>query len=134
MSKKLEGKIALVTGGTTGIGFATAKRFVSEGAQVIITGRRKDVLDAAVTEIGASATGVQADAGSLADLDKLYAQIKEQHGRIDILFANASCGEFATIDKVTEAHFDKMFDTNVKGVFFTERTQGPADSRQCRLA
>ncbi len=99
--------------------FATAKRFVSEGAQVIITGRRKDVLDAAVTEIGAGATGVQADAGSLADLDKLYAQIKEQHGRIDILFANASCGEFATIDKVTEAHFDKMFDTNVKGVFFT---------------
>jgi NAD(P)-dependent dehydrogenase (short-subunit alcohol dehydrogenase family) len=119
MSKKLEGKIALVTGGTTGIGLATAKRFVAEGAQVIITGRRKDVLDAAVKEIGSSATGVQADAGSLADLDKLYAQIKEQHGRIDILFANAGGGEFATIDKVTEEHFDKTFDTNVKGVFFT---------------
>lgn len=119
MSKKLEGKIALVTGGTTGIGFATAKRFVAEGAQVIITGRRKDVLDAAVKEIGSSATGIQADAGSLADLDKLYAQIKEEHGRIDILFANAGGGEFATIDKVTEEHFDKTFDTNVKGVFFT---------------
>jgi NAD(P)-dependent dehydrogenase (short-subunit alcohol dehydrogenase family) len=119
MSKKLEGKIALVTGGTTGIGLATAKRFVSEGAKVIITGRRKNVLDAAVKEIGPSATGVQADVGNLADLDKLYAQIKEQHGRIDVLFANAGAGEFATIDKVTEEHFDKTFNTNVKGVFFT---------------
>src|SRR5277367_2288128 len=119
MSKKLEGKIALVTGGTTCSGFATAKRFVAEGAKVIITGRRKDVLDAAVKENGSSATGVQADAGSLADLDKLYAQIKEQHGRIDILFANAGGGEFATIDRATEEHFDKTFDTNVKGVFFT---------------
>jgi NAD(P)-dependent dehydrogenase (short-subunit alcohol dehydrogenase family) len=119
MSKKLEGKIALVTGGTSGIGLATAKRFVSEGAKVVITGRRKDVLDAAVKEIGSSATGIQADAGNLADLDKLYAQIKQQHGRIDVLFANAGGGEFATIDKVTEEHFDKTFDTNVKGVFFT---------------
>ncbi|MBB5345120.1 glucose 1-dehydrogenase [Tunturibacter empetritectus] len=119
MSKKLEGKIALVTGGTSGIGLATAKRFVSEGARVIITGRRKDVLDDALIEIGPSATGVQADASNLADLDNLYAQIKEQHGRIDVLFANAGGGEFATIDKVTEEHFDKTFDTNVKGVFFT---------------
>jgi NAD(P)-dependent dehydrogenase (short-subunit alcohol dehydrogenase family) len=119
MSKKLEGKIALVTGGTSGIGLATAKRFVSEGAKVVITGRRKEVLDAAVKEIGSSATGIQADAGNLADLDKLYAQIKQQHGRIDVLFANAGGGEFATIDKVTEEHFDKTFDTNVKGVFFT---------------
>jgi NAD(P)-dependent dehydrogenase (short-subunit alcohol dehydrogenase family) len=118
MSKKLEGKIALITGGTTGIGLA-AKRFVAEGAKVIIPGRRKDVLDAAVKEIGSSATGIQADAGNLADLDNLYAQIKEHHGRIDILFANAGGGEFATIDKVTEAHFDETFDTNVKGVFFT---------------
>ena len=119
MSKKLEGKIALVTGGTSGIGLATAKRFVSEGAKVIITGRRKDVLDDAVKEIGANATGVQADASNLADLDKLFRHVKKQHGRIDVLFANAGVGEFATIDKVTEEHFDKTFDTNVKGVFFT---------------
>ena len=119
MSKKLEGKIALVTGGTSGIGLATAKRFVSEGSHVIITGRRRDVLEAAVKEIGSSASGVQADVGNLADLDKLYTQIKEKHGRIDVLFANAGGGEFATIDQVTEEHFDKTFNTNVKGVFFT---------------
>jgi NAD(P)-dependent dehydrogenase (short-subunit alcohol dehydrogenase family) len=119
MPKKLEGKIALVTGGGSGIGLATAKRFVAEGAKVVITGRRKEVLDAAVQEIGPSATAVQADAGNLADLDKLYAQIQQQHGRIDVLFANAGGGEFATIDQVTEEHFDKTFDTNVKGVFFT---------------
>jgi NAD(P)-dependent dehydrogenase (short-subunit alcohol dehydrogenase family) len=119
MSKKLEGKIALVTGGTSGIGLATAKRFVAEGAKVVITGRRKDVLDAAVKEIGSSATGIQADAGNLADLDRLFAQIKQEHGRIDVLFANAGGGEFATIDKITEEHFDKTFGTNVKGVVFT---------------
>jgi NAD(P)-dependent dehydrogenase (short-subunit alcohol dehydrogenase family) len=119
MSKKLEGKIALVTGGSSGIGLATAKRFVAEGAKVVITGRRKEALDAAVKEIGSSATGIQADAGNLADLDKLYAQIKQQHGRIDVLFVNAGGGEFATIDKITEEHFDKTFDTNVKGVVFT---------------
>lgn len=119
MSKKLEGKIALITGGTSGIGLATAKRFVAEGATVVVTGRRKEVLDAAVKEIGAGATGVQADAGSLSDLDKLYAQIKQQHGRIDVLFANAGVGEFAPLEKVTEEHFDRIFDTNVKGVLFT---------------
>jgi NAD(P)-dependent dehydrogenase (short-subunit alcohol dehydrogenase family) len=119
MSKKLEGKIALVTGGTTGIGLATAKRFVVEGAKVVITGRRKEVLNVAVKEIGSSATGVQADASSLADLDRLYAEIKQQYGRIDILFANAGGGEFATIDQVTEEHFDKTYATNVKGLFFT---------------
>jgi NAD(P)-dependent dehydrogenase (short-subunit alcohol dehydrogenase family) len=119
MPKKLEGKIALVTGGNSGIGLATASRFIAEGAEVIITGRRKEVLDAAVKELGAKATGIQADAGSLADLDKLYAQIKQKYGRIDVLFANAGGGEFATIDQVTEEHFDKTFNTNVKGVFFT---------------
>src|ERR1700712_3705258 len=119
MPKKLEGKIALITGGTSGIGLATAKRFVAGGAKFITPGRRKEGLDAAVKEIGSSATGVQADAGNLADLDKLYAQIKQQHGRVDVLFANAGGGEFVTIDKVTEEHFDKTFDTNVKGVFFT---------------
>ena len=119
MSKKLEGKIALITGGTTGIGLATAKRFVAEGAKVVITGRRKEVLEAAVKEIGSSVAGIQADSGKLADLDRLYAEIKERYGRIDVLFANAGGGEFATIDKVTEEHFDKTFDTNVKGVFFS---------------
>ena len=117
--KKLEGKIALVTGGTSGIGLATAKRFVSEGAEVIISGRRKEALDAAVKELGSRASGVQADSGNLANLDQLYAQIKKERGRIDVLFVNAGGGEFATIDQVTEEHFDKTFDTNVKGVFFT---------------
>ena len=119
MSKKLEGKIALVTGGSTGIGLATAKRFVAEGAKVIITGRRKEVVEAAAKEIGPAATGIQSDASNLADLDKLFAQIKKQYGRIDVLFANAGGGEFATIDQVTEAHFDKIYNTNVKGVVFT---------------
>ena len=119
MSKKLEDKIALVTGGSSGIGLATAKRFVSEGATVVITGRRQKALDDAVKEIGPGATAIQADAASLADLDKVYAQIKEQHGRVDVLFANAGGGEFATIDNYTEEHFDKTFDTNVKGVVFT---------------
>jgi len=119
MSKKLEGKIALVTGGGTGIGLATAKRFVAEGAKVVITGRRKEVLEAAVREIGPAATAIQADSGSLADLDRLYAEIKQLHGRVDVLFANAGGGKFATIENVTEEHFDQTFDSNVKGVFFT---------------
>lgn len=119
MSKKLEGKIALVTGGNSGIGLATAKRFASEGANVIITGRRKENLEAAVKEIGENAAGIQADASKLEDIDRLYAEIKKQYGRVDVLFANAGGGEFATIDQVTEEHFDKTFDTNVKGVFFT---------------
>ncbi|WP_263353472.1 glucose 1-dehydrogenase [Acidicapsa acidisoli] len=119
MAKKLEGKIALITGGTSGIGLATAKRFLTEGAQVIITGRRKEALDAALQQLGPGATGVQSDSAKLADLDKLYAEIKQQHGRIDVLFANAGSGEFATIDQVTEEHFDKTFDVNVKGVVFT---------------
>jgi NAD(P)-dependent dehydrogenase (short-subunit alcohol dehydrogenase family) len=119
MTRKLEGKIALVTGGTSGIGLATARRFISEGAQVIVTGRRKDVLDGAVKDLGDRAIGIQADSGKLDDLDQLYAQIKAKHGRLDIIFANAGGGEFATIDQASEAHFDKTFNSNVKGVFFT---------------
>src|SRR5450755_1898351 len=119
MSKKLEGKIALVTGGSSGIGLATAKRFVAEGAKVVITGRRQEPIDAAVQEIGSAVTGIRSDASNLQDLDRLFARIKEQLGRLDILFANAGVGEFATIDQITEAHFDKIFDTNVKGVVFT---------------
>jgi NAD(P)-dependent dehydrogenase (short-subunit alcohol dehydrogenase family) len=119
MPNKLKGKVALVTGGSSGIGLATAKRFAAEGAKVIITGRRKEALDAAAKEIGKGVTAIQADAGNLADLDRLYAQIKQQHGRLDILFANAGVGEFAPLEQVTEDHFDRIFDINVKGVVFT---------------
>jgi NAD(P)-dependent dehydrogenase (short-subunit alcohol dehydrogenase family) len=118
MSNMLEGKITLVTGGTSGIGLATAKRFVSKGAKVIITGRRKDVLDGAVKEIGPSATGVQADASNLADLDKLFGQIEKRYSRIDVHLPTLEVAS-ATIDKVTEEHLDRTFDTNIKGVFFT---------------
>jgi NAD(P)-dependent dehydrogenase (short-subunit alcohol dehydrogenase family) len=119
MSKKLAGKIALVTGGSTGIGFATAKRFVEEGAYVFITGRRQPELDAAVKAIGANVTAIKADASKLADLDRLYAQIKQERGRVDVLFANAGGGEFAPLGSITEEHFDRTFDTNVKGLLFT---------------
>jgi NAD(P)-dependent dehydrogenase (short-subunit alcohol dehydrogenase family) len=117
--KKLEGKIALITGGTTGIGLATAKRFVAEGATVFITGRRKDKLDEAIKEIGPNAIGIQADSANLADLDGLYAEIKKQEERLDVLFANAGIGEFASLEQITEDHFDRIVGINLKGVVFT---------------
>ncbi|MCP3145234.1 SDR family oxidoreductase [Pyxidicoccus xibeiensis] len=117
--KKLSGKVAVITGGTSGIGLATAKRFVAEGAQVFITGRRQAELDAAVKAIGDNVTGVQGDVANLADLDRLYAVVKQQKGRIDILFANAGGGEFAPLGAITEEHFDKTFGSNVKGLLFT---------------
>jgi NAD(P)-dependent dehydrogenase (short-subunit alcohol dehydrogenase family) len=119
MSKKLEGKIALVTGGSTGIGLATAKQFVAEGAYVYVTGRRQAELDAAVKTIGSNVTAVKADASILSDLDALYAQIKQEKGRVDVIFANAGGGEFAPLGSITEEHFDKTFNTNVKGLLFT---------------
>ncbi|EYF06148.1 glucose 1-dehydrogenase [Chondromyces apiculatus] len=119
MSKKLEGKVAVVTGGTTGIGLASAKRFVDEGAYVFITGRRQAELDAAVKSIGANVTGVRSDVANLADLDHLYEVVKREKGHLDILFANAGGGEFATLDAITEAHFDRTFGVNVKGTLFT---------------
>ena len=119
MSKKLEGKVALVTGGSTGIGLATAKQFVAEGAYVYITGRRQPELDAAVKTIGSNVTAIKADASVLADLDALYAQIKQEKGRVDVIFANAGGGEFAPLGSITEEHFDKTFNTNVKGLLFT---------------
>ena len=119
MTGKLEGKIAVVTGGTSGIGLATAKRFVAEGAYVFITGRRQAELDKAAAEIGPNAVAVRADSSNLGDLDRLYDRVKLDKGHIDILFANAGGGEFAPLGGITEEHYDKTFNTNVKGVLFT---------------
>jgi NAD(P)-dependent dehydrogenase (short-subunit alcohol dehydrogenase family) len=119
MTKKLAGKIAVVTGGTSGIGLATAQRFVAEGAHVFITGRRQSELDAAVKQIGDNITAVRGDVSNLSDLDRLYATIKEQQGRVDVLFVNAGGGEFAPLGEITEEHFDKTFNINVKGLVFT---------------
>jgi NAD(P)-dependent dehydrogenase (short-subunit alcohol dehydrogenase family) len=117
MNKKLDGKIAAVTGGSEGIGFATAKRFVADGAHVFITGRRQAELDAAVAEIGSNVTSVQGDVANLVDLDRLYQTIKVEKGRIDVLFANAGVYEAGTSGEISEAHFDKLFDINVRGLF-----------------
>ncbi len=119
MARRLEGKIALVTGGTSGIGLATAQRFVEEGAYVFITGRREDALNQAVKTIGSNVSAVQADASSLTDLDKLYATILAEKGRLDILFANAGGGTLLPLGFITEEQFDATFDTNVKGLLFT---------------
>ena len=117
--KKLEGKVAVITGGSSGIGLATAKRFVEEGAHVVITGRREKELKEAATLIGKNVTTVAGDITRLEDLDRLYAVVKEKHGHIDVLFANAGWGEVAPLGAATEAHFDKTFDLNAKGTFFT---------------
>jgi NAD(P)-dependent dehydrogenase (short-subunit alcohol dehydrogenase family) len=119
MGNKLKGKIAVITGGNSGIGLATAKRFVSEGAYVFITGRRQKELDLAVSEIGNNIRGIQGDVSNLVDLDKLYNIVKDQKGRIDILFANAGIAEFAPLGEISEEHFDKIFGINVKGLLFT---------------
>jgi NAD(P)-dependent dehydrogenase (short-subunit alcohol dehydrogenase family) len=121
---KLQGKVALITGGTTGIGLASAKLFVKEGAYVFITGRRQKELDEAVKAIGSNVTGVQGDVSKLADLDRLYETIGKK-GRLDIVFANAGFGEFAPLGKITEQHFDSLFNTNVKGVLFTVQKSLP---------
>src|SRR5882762_8781239 len=117
--KNLEGKIAVVTGGSSGIGLATARRFVEEGAHVVITGRREKELREAASLIKESITTVVGDVSRLDDLDRLYAVVKEKHGHIDILFANAGAGTIAPLTAATEAHFDQTFDVNVKGLFFT---------------
>jgi NAD(P)-dependent dehydrogenase (short-subunit alcohol dehydrogenase family) len=119
MPGKLEGKIALVTGGSSGIGLATAQQFVKEGAHVYITGRRQSELDKAVKAIGKRVTAVRADASKLADLDRLFAQIKEEKGRLDVVFANAGGGSLAPLGSITEEHYDQTFNTNVKGLLFT---------------
>jgi NAD(P)-dependent dehydrogenase (short-subunit alcohol dehydrogenase family) len=116
---KLEGKIALITGGTSGIGKATAEQFVNEGAYVFITGRRDAELAAAVKEIGSKVTGVQADVSNLGDLDRLFAQIQREKGTLDIVFANAGITPQAPLGKITEEHYDSLFTINVKGLLFT---------------
>src|SRR5260221_10388110 len=109
---KLDGKVAVVTGGNSGLGLATAQRLVSEGAHVFITGRRQAELDAAVKRIGRNTVGVRGDVASLADLDRLYATVKQQKGRIDVLFANAGMGTLQPLGGITEEGFDAMFDVN----------------------
>ncbi|GAA0563856.1 SDR family NAD(P)-dependent oxidoreductase [Rhizomicrobium electricum] len=119
MSGKLDGKIAVVTGGSTGIGLAIAKEFVAQGAYVFITGRRAAELDKAATEIGRNVTTVQSDVAKLEDLDRLYDTVAKQKGRIDVLVANAGIGELKPTADATPEHFDKIFDVNVRGLFFT---------------
>lgn len=116
---KFEGKIALVTGGTSGIGLAAAQKFVNEGAYVYITGRRQNELDKAVNQIGKNVTGVQGDISKLEDLDKLYDIIRQEKGKLDILFANAGIGNFLPLGEITEEQVDRTFDINVKGTIFT---------------
>lgn len=119
MARKLEGKVAVVTGGNSGIGLATAKRFAAKGARVFVTGRRQAELDAAVAAIGPNATGVQADSAKPADLNRLYERVKAEAGRIDVLFANAGGGSMLPLGQITEEHYADTFDRNVKGVVFT---------------
>ena len=119
MSKKLADKIALVTGGSTGIGLASAQELAAQGAKVYITGRRQEELDAAVALIGPSAKGIRADASVLSDLDSVFATIASESGRLDVLFANAGGGDMMPLGAITEEHFDRIFGTNVRGVLFT---------------
>jgi len=116
---RFNNKVVVVTGGTSGIGLATAKAFAAEGASVFITGRRQDALDAAVKSIGGRVTGVQGDMANLADIDRLYDAVQKKHQQIDAIFANAGGGEFAPLGAITEEHYQRTFDTNVKGVLFT---------------
>lgn len=117
--EKLDNKVALITGGSSGIGLATAKLFAAEGAYVYITGRREDKLDQAVQEIGPNATGVQGDVAKTTDLDRVFNQIKEKSGKLDIVFANAGASESVPLSEIDEAHIDRLFGSNVKGLLFS---------------
>jgi NAD(P)-dependent dehydrogenase (short-subunit alcohol dehydrogenase family) len=119
MVKKLHDKVALVTGGSSGIGLATAKEFAHEGAQVVVTGRDQSLLDQAIVEIGAGAVGIQGDVSRMEDLDRLFSEIRTRFGRIDVLFANAGVASVIPFDEVTDSQFDREFDINVRGLFFT---------------
>lgn len=126
---KLQGKVAVITGGSSGIGLATAQRFVKEGAYVFITGRRQSELDRAVKLLGDNVTAVQGDVANLADLDRLYKTVKDTKGRVDVVVANSGVVDVKTIDEVTEAHFDKTFDINAKGLLFTVNKALPLMSK-----
>ena len=115
----LSNKVAVVTGGSSGIGLATARRFIADGAQVVVTGRNLEALDGAVAELGDRATGIQGDVANLEDLDRLFAQVREQFGRVDVLFANAGIAPLGPFEAVTEEHFDALFNINVRGLCFT---------------
>ena len=119
MTNRFDNKVVVVTGGTSGIGLATAQAFVAEGASVFITGRRQDALDAAVKQIGGRVTGVRGDMAVLADIDRLYDAVQQKHAQIDVVFANAGGGELAPLGAITEEHYQRTFDSNVKGVLFT---------------
>lgn len=119
MTNRFNDKVVVVTGGTSGIGLATAKAFAAEGASVFITGRRQETLDAALKEIGGRVTGVRGDMANLADIDRLYDAVQQQHAQIDVVFANAGGGELVPLGAITEEHYQSTFDTNVKGVLFT---------------
>jgi NAD(P)-dependent dehydrogenase (short-subunit alcohol dehydrogenase family) len=119
MASKFDNKVVVVTDGTSGIGLATAKAFADAGASVFITGRRQEALDSAVKAIGGNVTGVRGDMADLADIDRLYDAVQQQHAQIDVLFANAGGGEFAPLGAISEEHYQSTFDTNVKGVLFT---------------
>src|SRR6266851_715371 len=125
MSGKLDGKVALITGGGTGIGLATAREFAREGAEFYITGRRKRELDAAAASVGTAVTAIEGDVTKPADLDRIYAQIGREHGRVDIVFANAGAADLAPFGSITEEHLDKVFGTNVKGLVFTAQNAVP---------
>jgi NAD(P)-dependent dehydrogenase (short-subunit alcohol dehydrogenase family) len=131
IAKRLEGKIAVITGGNSGLGLATAQRFVQEGAYTFITGRRQNELDKVVKQIGKNVMGIQGDVTNLEDLDRQYETVKQQKGRIDILFANAGIAELAPLGSITEAHFDKIFDINVKGLLFTVQKSLPLFQAVC---
>ena len=122
---KLSNKVAVVTGGSSGIGLATARRFIADGAQVVITGRNLEALEGAVAELGDRATGIHGDVANLDDLDRLFAQVRDQFGRVDVLFANAGIAPFVPFEAVTEEHFDTLFSINVRGLFFTVRKALP---------
>jgi len=115
----LNSKVAVITGGSSGIGLATAHRFIADGARVVITARNQEALDAAVAELGDRATGIRGDVANLEDLDRLFTQVKAQFGRVDVLFANAGIAPFVPFEAVTEEHFDGLFNINVRGLFFT---------------
>ena len=119
MSDRFSNKVVVVTGGTSGIGLATAEAFAAEGASVFITGRRQETLEAAVKQIGGRVTGVRGDMASLADIDRLYDAVQQKHAHIDVVFANAGGGEMVPLGAITEEHYQRTFDTNVKGVLFT---------------